>query len=182
MFVFSPKYLEEPSRDKGYLQPLQEEQQNVPQPLRSPLYLSGSLGPVLHVLQDTTDSRRIPPMQARASYVLQPGHPPSASTPSILRLPPKRPASSDWLSRERPSNGDDVFLRAEVPRAEEGSSQEPSTPGARGRQRAVCSLGRVASDPRRHHCPVHVGAGDPQWPGSAEEKLQNPCEPSQRST
>lgn len=58
-------------------------------------------------------------MQARALYLSQPGHLPSASTPSILRLPSRRHSSSDWLSQERPSNGDDVFWRAVGPRAEE---------------------------------------------------------------
>lgn len=59
-------------------------------------------------------------------------------------------------------------------------SSGPSTPGARGWPRAVCSPGRVASGPRCHRCPVHVGAGDPARPAGARERLQTSCGPSQR--
>lgn len=89
-------------------------------------------------------------------------------------LPPKCSSPSDWLSREPPSNGYDVFAHVWSAgwRKEVVGSLDAWQPGAQGLQHAVCSPGCVASGPRPSS-PVHVAAGDPG-------RLQDPCGPSQR--
>ncbi|KAM7316339.1 hypothetical protein ACRRTK_024070 [Alexandromys fortis] len=78
-------------------------------------------------------------------------------------LPPKRSSPSDWLSREPPSNGDDVFAHVGSAgrRKEVVGALDAWPPRARGWQRAVFSPGRVASGPRPSSLPGACGCWRP---------------------
>lgn len=172
--IFPPKGLEGSSQYKGYLQPLQQQQQQkqnpVPRPPRSSPCLSGSLGPVLHVLRDKADSRRI--------------HPSGPGSPTLRSrdLSPQSQLPRYFTSRQSappaligsPRSGRPMRMTYSGARAEEGSSQEPSTPGARGWQRAVCKPGPRGLRPSSSSLPSACGCWRPAAAWGHREEATKP--------